>query len=83
VPVTPVNDIDALLLDPHVLARESLARVSDPDLGDLVLVAPTPRLGRTPGRIRSLGPKLGADTNSVFLEWTGRSCSEIAGARGP
>jgi crotonobetainyl-CoA:carnitine CoA-transferase CaiB-like acyl-CoA transferase len=68
-PVTPVNNIDALLLDPHILARGSLVRQTDAELGDLVLVAPTPKLSATPGRIRSLGPELGTDTDSVLVEW--------------
>jgi len=38
-PVTPVNNIDALLLDPHILARGSLVRQTDAELGDLVLGA--------------------------------------------
>lgn len=68
-PVTPVNNIDALLLDPHILARGSLVRRTDAELGDVVLVAPTPKLTATPGRIRSLGPELGTDTDSVLGEW--------------
>jgi crotonobetainyl-CoA:carnitine CoA-transferase CaiB-like acyl-CoA transferase len=68
-PVTPVNNIDAQLADPHIVARGSLVRETDSELGDLVLAAPTPKLSATPGRIRSLGPELGIDTDAVLREW--------------
>jgi len=77
-PVTPVNDIDAQLADPHMVARGSLVRETDSQLGDLVLAAPTPKLSATPGRIRSLGPELGIDTDAVLREWANIPPKKIA-----
>ena len=56
--------------DPHYAARESMVRVPDNELGDVVMAAPVPRFSVTPGRIKHAGSPLGSDsvtfsTNSV------------------
>jgi crotonobetainyl-CoA:carnitine CoA-transferase CaiB-like acyl-CoA transferase len=69
IPAAPVNELRALLDDPHVSSRASLARIDTDELGPLTMPAPAPRLSTTPGRIRALGPKLGAHTDEVIREW--------------
>jgi formyl-CoA transferase len=71
IPVTEVNDVESLLADPHVRARQSIAAVDDPELGTLYLPAPAPHLSRTPPRIATTGPRLGADTDDVLRDWLG------------
>jgi crotonobetainyl-CoA:carnitine CoA-transferase CaiB-like acyl-CoA transferase len=72
IPAAPVNDLAAILDDPHVSSRSSVLRVDDDELGAMTMPAPTPRLGATPGRIRATGPGLGAHNDEVFREWLGR-----------
>jgi crotonobetainyl-CoA:carnitine CoA-transferase CaiB-like acyl-CoA transferase len=69
IPVTPVNDLDALVTDPQVQARASLKRHDDPELGDVLLAGPAPRLAATPGRIGSINPPLDAAAASVWRDW--------------
>jgi crotonobetainyl-CoA:carnitine CoA-transferase CaiB-like acyl-CoA transferase len=76
-PAAPVNDLAALLADPHVAARGSVARVRDPALGELAFVAPVPRLSATPGSIRSAGPALGAHNAEVYAEWLGLGAEDL------
>jgi crotonobetainyl-CoA:carnitine CoA-transferase CaiB-like acyl-CoA transferase len=77
-PAAAVNDFAALLSDPHVIARASVASVRDPELGPLAMVAPVPRLSGTPGSIRSSGPALGAHNAEVYREWLGLGADELA-----
>jgi crotonobetainyl-CoA:carnitine CoA-transferase CaiB-like acyl-CoA transferase len=71
IPAAPVNDLAAVLGDPHVSSRSSVLRIDDDELGSLTMPAPTPRLGATPAQIRATGPRLGAHNNEVFREWLG------------
>ncbi len=73
IPVTEVNDVQSLLADPHVQARGSIAMVDDPELGVLHMPAPAPHLSRTPLRIATTGPALGADTEDVMRDWSGKT----------
>lgn len=66
VPVAPVNSVADIVGDEHVLARNSLIRVADDELGEALVQAPVPRLRDTPGRVRFLGRPLGADDD----QWT-------------
>ncbi len=65
VPVSPVNDLADLAADPHVLARESLVRLSD----DVLAAAPFPRLSATPGTIEQFGPRERVDAAAVLRDW--------------
>ena len=65
---SPVYDIADITKDPHVAARGILVDVSDPDLGAVRMVAPTPRLGATPASIRRGAPKLGEHTREILHE---------------
>ena len=69
IPVAPVNDLDAILADPHVRERGSLVHVASEALGDLALAAPTPRLSATPGRIGEVNPPLGTDAGAAIRRW--------------
>jgi crotonobetainyl-CoA:carnitine CoA-transferase CaiB-like acyl-CoA transferase len=69
IPVTEVNSVQSLLDDPHVQARRSISLVDDPELGTLRMPAPAPHLSRTPPRIATTGPALGADTEDVLRDW--------------
>jgi crotonobetainyl-CoA:carnitine CoA-transferase CaiB-like acyl-CoA transferase len=71
IPVTAVNDVEGLLADAHIRARSSIVVVDDPELGTLHMPAPAPRLSRTPARIASTGPALGADNDDVVRDWLG------------
>jgi crotonobetainyl-CoA:carnitine CoA-transferase CaiB-like acyl-CoA transferase len=73
IPVTEVNDVERLLADAHVRARSSIAAVEDRELGTLHMPAPAPRLSRTPARIASTGPVLGANNEEVLRDWLGES----------
>jgi crotonobetainyl-CoA:carnitine CoA-transferase CaiB-like acyl-CoA transferase len=65
----PINDIEQFFQDPHVVARESIATLDDPDLGRLRIPGIAPHFYRTPGKIRWAGRKaIGADTRSVLRD---------------
>lgn len=81
VPVAPIQDIEHLLANPHILARGNLLRVDDPELGPLSLVQPAPKLGATPGSIRSVGPKLAEHNDAVWGGLMGLGAEQQAALR--
>lgn len=64
----PVYDVADIAKDPHVVARGILVDVPDPELGQVRMAAPTPRLDATPASIRWTGPPLGAHNGEVYAE---------------
>lgn len=78
IPVAPVNDLAALLEDPHVRARASVVTLADEAIGDVQLVTPAPRLSETPGRHLHTGPGLGAHNREVLRDWLGLGEAEVA-----
>jgi crotonobetainyl-CoA:carnitine CoA-transferase CaiB-like acyl-CoA transferase len=54
-----------IVKDPHIAARQNLVPVESEAYGKFTVPAPVPRLSRTPGQVRSLGPKLG-EHNSLL-----------------
>ena len=73
----PVYDIDQLVADPHVVAREILVDLPDADLGQVMMHNVVPRLSATPGAIRLPAPRLGQHTREV-LALLGRDAAETA-----
>jgi formyl-CoA transferase len=78
----PVNTIADMFEDPHVLAREVFAAVRDPELGDVMGPAPTPRLSAAPAPDTFASSwELGCDNDEVYGELLGLSAAEIAELR--
>jgi formyl-CoA transferase len=63
-----VYDVPAIFADPQVAERGSLVEVDDPELGPLRMVNVVPRLSRTPGAVRTAGPRLGEHTAEILAE---------------
>jgi succinyl-CoA:(S)-malate CoA-transferase subunit B len=81
-PAGALNNIADIFGDRQFHARRNLLAVDDPDLGETVIVPNVvPRMSRTPGRIKHLGPKLGQHTEEVLKDLLGMSDSEIAELR--
>ena len=82
VPVSRINSIADIAVDPQVLAREMIVAVDDDRL-DRPLLVPgiAPKLSRTPGRVPALARPLGADTEAVRAQFgdTGVSAAERSG----
>jgi succinyl-CoA--D-citramalate CoA-transferase len=76
-----VNDIEEVLADPHVLARQAIRTVSDEDVGILRMPGPVPHLSQTPGTIRWTGRHSGAANEEVFGRWLGMSSREYEALR--
>ncbi len=81
IPITEVNDLATLVADPHVKARGSVVSIPDPDIGDVLMPAPVPRLNRTPATINWTGRGLGADTDAVCRDWLGADEDDVAALR--
>ncbi|NQU56876.1 MAG: CoA transferase [Rhodospirillales bacterium] len=83
VPCGPLNTIADIFEDPHIAARENLATITDKDarIGEVVIPSVMPKLSKTPGRIESLGPELGASSERVLKELLGLDDGQIAALR--
>jgi crotonobetainyl-CoA:carnitine CoA-transferase CaiB-like acyl-CoA transferase len=77
-PAGPLNTIADIFGDRQFHARQNLVAIEDEDVGETVIVPSViPRLSETPGRIKHLGPRLGADTDEVLRDLLGIGEEEI------
>jgi len=67
VPCGPVQPREAIAADPQVVAEGLIARIAQPGLGDVDLLAPFVRVGGE-RRVAAAAPSLGADTDAVLAE---------------
>ena len=66
VTASPVYDIDQFLADPHVGARGIVVDVPDAQVGSLTMHNIIPRLGDTPGKLRTPAPEIGQHTAEIL-----------------
>ncbi len=76
--IAPIYSIADIVLDPQVQARETITTAEHPKLGKVRLQNVIPRLSKTPGRIRHLGPELGEHNHEIFVEELGYPEEELA-----
>jgi len=77
IPCGPVYDLDEVLSDPQVSARNLFREVDYPRAAKPIPLSNTPvRLSETPGDVRNRPPKLGEHTDEVLSE-LGFSAEEI------
>ena len=81
-PAGPLNNIADIFGDRQFHARRNLVAIDAEDVGETVIVPNViPRLSETPGRIETLGPRLGEHTEEVLKSVLGISDAEIASLR--
>ncbi len=71
VPAGLVYRAPDMLADPHFRAREAIVEVPDRHGKPLPMQNVFPRLSRTPGTIRHVGPALGEHTDTILADWLG------------
>ena len=76
----PIYDASQIADDPQYAARETIVTVEDDELGPIRMQNVTPRLSRTPGRIRHAGLPLGAANEEVYGK-LGLSAEELEAFR--
>jgi formyl-CoA transferase len=66
VPAGLIYTAQDMLADPHFQARQAIVRLVHHQLGDFPMQNVAPRLSRTPGAIRWLGPELGQHNDDIY-----------------
>jgi crotonobetainyl-CoA:carnitine CoA-transferase CaiB-like acyl-CoA transferase len=79
--IAPIYDIEQLMKDPHVEAREAITTIEDEDLGPLRMQNLMFRLSESPGAIRFPGRRLGQDNDEIYGEHLGLDAERIAQLR--
>ena len=77
VPSGLIHDAADLASDPHFAARDMILRVAAGFGRDLPMAGIVPKLSRSPGSVRSVGPELGAHTDAVLRELAGVTDDEL------
>ena len=67
-PCAPVNTVDRLVKDPHVLHREMIVDVDHPIAGKMKMMGNPIKLSDTPGEIKTAPPILGQNTEDVLKD---------------
>ncbi len=81
-PAGPLNNIADVFGDRQFHARRNMVSIDDEQTGDTIMVPNVvPRLSRTPGRIKHLGPRLGEHTEEILKDMLGMSDAEIGELR--
>ena len=78
VPCGAINSVADIFEDPQFEARENLLRFVDPEAGEIVIPGVIPKLSKTPGRVKHVGPPIGNGTDLIYGDLLGMSASEIA-----
>lgn len=68
VTVGPIYNVDDLVEDEFILAREVIASYPDADMGRMPMATPAVRLTGTPAKVRRPAPRLGEHTALVLAE---------------
>jgi crotonobetainyl-CoA:carnitine CoA-transferase CaiB-like acyl-CoA transferase len=76
--LAPIYDVEQLMNDPHVIARETITTVDDEDLGPLKMQNLMFRMCATPGSIRFAGRRLGQDNEQFYSEALGFDAEHVA-----
>jgi crotonobetainyl-CoA:carnitine CoA-transferase CaiB-like acyl-CoA transferase len=77
--ISPVNNVEDVINDEHVVARENILAIEDEELGGpLRMQNVVGKLSRTPGAIRHTGPRLGEHNREVLVDLLGFSEAELA-----
>jgi crotonobetainyl-CoA:carnitine CoA-transferase CaiB-like acyl-CoA transferase len=66
--VAPVYVLDEAVADPHARARGMVTELEHSDFGCIRQVGVAPKLSRTPGSVRRLPPRPGADAEEILRE---------------
>lgn len=80
IPAGPINDIEHVLQDPQVLAREMLVEIAHPTMGSLKVPGVPVKLSETPGRVAGPAPRLGEHNQAILgpiVESLGMDYQEI------
>jgi crotonobetainyl-CoA:carnitine CoA-transferase CaiB-like acyl-CoA transferase len=75
--LAPIYDVEQLMNDPHVLARETITAVDDEDLGPVKMQNLMFRMLGTPGSIRFPGRRLGQDNEQFYRESLGLDPEQV------
>ena len=73
----PVNNIEDVVNDPHILERDMIREVEDSRGLKFRIVGTPMKFSRTPCAIRKAGPELGEHTDEVLTELQGLSEDEL------
>ncbi len=74
---SPVNNIEQVVKDPHVRAREMIIEVEHPRLGGLDLVGTPMKFSRTPCQIKKTAPDLGEHNDEILKKELNLSMADI------
>ena len=77
VPAGRIYRAKEMFEDPHYAAREMIVRLTHPEFGLFPMQNVVPKLSDTPGRIRHVGPELGAHTEEILHGLVGLSDEEL------
>lgn len=77
VPATRIFTMKDIFSDPHFAARKAMVDAPHAQLGSVRMANVTPRLSRTPGRIRHAGGTVGQDTRAVIKKIVGLTDAQI------
>ena len=78
VPCGAINSVADIFEDPQFEARDNLLRFTDLAAGEIVIPGVIPKLSKTPGRVKHVGPPLGDGIDAVYGNLLGLSADEIA-----
>jgi crotonobetainyl-CoA:carnitine CoA-transferase CaiB-like acyl-CoA transferase len=78
---SPVQTAADLIDDPHILARDLVLEIDDPELGPVRMQGIVPKFSETPGEVRHAGRGIDADNDHVFRSILGLSETEYAEIR--
>ena len=77
VPCGPVNDISAVIDDPHVRARKAIEDVDFPGVGSVPLSGVVIKLSQTPGKIEKRAPLVGEHNEEIYCQLLNLSLEEL------
>ncbi|MCX7828260.1 MAG: CoA transferase [Thermanaerothrix sp.] len=77
VPCGPINTVDKVISDPHVLARDMIVSLVHPVAGELKVPGIPIKFSKTPGKINGPAPLLGEHTGKVLAEFLSMGDGEV------
>jgi len=81
VPSAPINTLDRVFNDPHVLAREIVSEVTHPVTGTFRMVGMPAKYDGSRGEVRLPPPRLGEHSQEILENLLGYSSSDIESLR--